>query len=231
MGRGKRKRKLKQKRKRLEKTKKGKIVRFDLANSPRKYKGFCNRHCFKTNIHNLIYKDAFFSNVRFHASNITRCNFRNAKLLGVDFVGCNLKKTNFKGAKLNNVVFLNCNLKETNFEGALLENVIFIMTNIEVARNIQMNSTCKDYRVYTKVDIDDNLLSGLNRILHTEQYNRYHVLHTSKNEINHWIVNVLVDRYGSKLSRGLQALYNRKNKRRFYTLYSYINFFDSYFKV
>lgn len=102
MSKAKRKRKYIQKQKRLEKLKKGKVVRFDLQNSSRKYLGLKNRYCYQTNIHRLIYKDATFSNVKYQASNITQCNFRNSKMYGVDFCHTNLKKTSFKGAILEN---------------------------------------------------------------------------------------------------------------------------------
>ena len=43
MGRGKQRRKYKQKQKRIEKAKRGKLVRFDLQNSSKKYSGFSNK--------------------------------------------------------------------------------------------------------------------------------------------------------------------------------------------
>lgn len=70
MGRGKQNRKYKQKKKRMEKIRRGKLVRFDLQNSGRKYSGFRNKYCYQTNIHRLIYKGAKFENVRFQAYTI-----------------------------------------------------------------------------------------------------------------------------------------------------------------
>ena len=57
MGRGKQRRKYKQKKKRMEKAKRGKLVRFDLQNSGRKYSGFRDKYCYQTNIHRLIYSN------------------------------------------------------------------------------------------------------------------------------------------------------------------------------
>ena len=78
MGRGKQRRKYKQKKKRMEKAKRGKLVRFDLQNSGRKYSGFRDKYCYQTNIHRLIYKDAKFQNVKFqtvqHILQVVACN-------------------------------------------------------------------------------------------------------------------------------------------------------------
>ena len=160
MGRGKRRRKYIQKKKRMEKAKKGKLVRFDLQNSSRKYAGFKDKYCYQTNIHRLIYKDAKFQNVRYQASIITNCNYRNASLKGVDFCNSNLKNTTFKGAYFENVIFVNCNLKGTDFTDAKFKNVYFITTNTQVAKGIDiekvsiLNKYPKDLQlVYCTVDI------------------------------------------------------------------------------
>lgn len=84
----------------MEKIRRGKLVRFDLQNSGRKYSGFRNKYCYQTNIHRLIYKGAKFENVRFQASNMTKCNYKNASFKGVDFCNSNLKNSSFKGAIL-----------------------------------------------------------------------------------------------------------------------------------
>lgn len=56
--RGKQKRKAKQRKKRIEKIKRGKVIRFNLANSRVKYKGCKDIYGYQSNMHNLIYKDA-----------------------------------------------------------------------------------------------------------------------------------------------------------------------------
>lgn len=154
--RGKLRRKRDQKIKRIEKVKQGKLVRFSLANSSKKYKGFSNKYSYQTNIHHLIYKDAVFENVKFQASNITKCNFKNTKLIGVDFCSTNLKGTNFKGAVLKNVVFFNCNLKKVDFAGVNFQNVIFMSTNTANAKNLKLGNGCKVFNTYPKRTIKKN---------------------------------------------------------------------------
>ena len=105
MGRGKSRRKRIQKLKRQNKKRAGKLVRFVLANSPKKYSGWNNRYSYQSNIHNLIYKGSIFTNDKFQNCIITDCNFKKAKLTNIDFAHCNLKRTSFKGAFLCNVVF------------------------------------------------------------------------------------------------------------------------------
>ena len=54
MSRTKRKRKAKQKLKIIRKRKAGKLVRFVLTNSGRKYSGWSNRYNYQSNIHSII---------------------------------------------------------------------------------------------------------------------------------------------------------------------------------
>ena len=102
MSRTKRKRKAKQKLKIIRKRKAGKLVRFVLTNSGRKYSGWSNRYNYQSNIHSIIYKDATFSNDKFQNCIITGCNFNNANLSDIDFTHCNLKGSSFKNAVLSN---------------------------------------------------------------------------------------------------------------------------------
>lgn len=227
----KKKRKALQKMKRMQKIRKDKVVRFSLANSRRKYGGFNNKYCYQTNIHNLIYKDVQFSNVRYHASNITQCNFKNSKLEGVDFICCNLKKTNFKGARFRYVIFFNCNLKDTNFESTQFDNVYFITTNTDNARNLKVSDGCRILKTYPKMTLSRELENTFNALSVDTHFSKYHVLHTKKKKTNLWNISILYSMYGEKIARGLMALFKRKDKRNFYTLYSYKKFFDSYFKI
>lgn len=232
MGRGKEKRKRLQKLKRIDKIKKGKLVRFTLANSPVKYKGFKNKYRYQTNIHNLIYKDASFENVRYHASNITKCNFKNTKLLGVEFTSCNLKSTSFKNAILKDVIFFNCNLKNTDFEGVKYDNVIFISTNLDNCKNLHLTDRCIVLRTYPKGMLNKELSETILQLSECKKIYKYHVLHVKKNKINRWNLNVLQKFYGDNdLQRALEALYRRKNKYAFYTIYAYRKMIDSYLHI
>ena len=60
---------------------------FNLANSSKKYKGCKNIYAYKSNIHNLIYKDVNFENVQFKKVFFISTNIKNAKNLNLD-EGC-----------------------------------------------------------------------------------------------------------------------------------------------
>ena len=232
MSRGKTRRKNKQKQRRMKNIKLGKLVRFDLQNSSKKYKGLKNRYCYQTNIHNLIYKDSKFENVRYQASNITQCNFKNTKLIGVDFCNSNLKGTSLKGSTLKDVVFINCNLKGVDFTNVKFSNVYFIMTNVEVCKKIILDENCillKHYPTMLKIDvIGENALFSLGEDI---KIYKYHVLHVSPNKANMWILGILFSRYGKDVNRALNGLVRRKDKRYFYTVASYMRFIESYLKI
>lgn len=231
MGRGKERRKRKQKLKRIEKIKKGKLVRFNLANSPVKYKGFKDKYNYQTNIHNLIYKDANFENVRYHASNITKCNYKNSKLLGVEFTSCNLKNTSFKNAVLRDVIFFNCNLRDTDFEDVKYYNVIFISTNLDNAKNLNLTTECQVLKTYPKDELNKELHDIVLKLSECKKIYKYNVLHVKKDKINRWNLNILQNYYDVRLQRALEALYRRKNKYAFYTVYAYRKMIDSYLHI
>ena len=211
MGRGKQRRKYKQKQKRIEKAKRGKLVRFDLQNSSKKYSGFSNKYCYQTNIHKLIYKDAKFHNIKFQSSNITNCNYKNALFKGIDFCNCNFKNSNFTGSKFHNVYF--------------------IMTNTEVAKWVDKEKV-RILNTYPKnVQFDSNCEVALFRLGQINKIYKYHVLHVSPTKINMWMMLILLEKYGEGTGRALNALVRRKDKRFFYTVASYMNFIESYLKL
>lgn len=224
-------RKLKQKQKRIEKINRGKIVRFNLANSRVKYKGCKNIYGYQSNIHNLIYKDAEFENVRYQASNITNCNFKYATLKGVDFINTNLKHTNFKGAKLKDVVFFNCNLKDVDFKDVQFENVFFISTRLNNTKNLILGQGCTCIKSYPKIEIGCRLRESISRLTECDKIYNYHILHVNLNKINMWNISLLLQYGEDNLVRAMEALYKRKNKYAFYTIYSYKKFIESYLKI
>lgn len=230
MGRGKKKGRRIQTQKRIDKAKLGKHVPFNLANSPRKLNGISNKYNYKSNMHNLIYKDGFFENVKYQASIITECNFKNTKLTGVDFYNSNLKRTSFKDASLKNVIFFNCNLMGTDFKNVRFENVAFISTNIKVAKNFDQTGDVAIIAHYPKLEISEKLKKTLIELSNDGKIYNSRVLHVSKNKWNHWNIKLLLDEYGKDLERALYALTRRNNKWGFNTLYSYRNFIDSYLK-
>lgn len=228
---GKRRRKARQKAKRIKCMKSGKNVPFVLANSTRKYPGIKDRYCYQSNIHNLIYKEAAFQNVKYQNSIITKCNFRKAKLAGVDFCHSNLKGCNFEGAILNNVVFMNCNLKNTKWNGAKLQNVYFISTNVSVCNDLAMTETTYILRTYPSNPEIRGQQDIFCKLASHNAFYKYHVLHVTKEKPNYWIIKILFDCYGIDLWRALYALTKRSDKRGFYTLYSYKKFVEKYLKI
>ncbi|KHM45448.1 Pentapeptide repeat-containing protein [Anaerovibrio lipolyticus DSM 3074] len=231
MGRGKSKRKALQKKKRLAKMKQGKLVPFDLQNSPIKYTGIKNRYCYKTNIHKLIYKEGQFFNVKYQASNITMCNFKNARFENVDFVGCNLKASNFSDAVLKNVIFTNCNLKCVTFEGCHFENVYFITTNTRFCEAMPSSGYTILTR-YPQINIEgiDQLQEALGGFNLIDDVYKYHVLHVTHKRVNLWNISILLDMYGNNIGRALLAFSKRDKLRHLYTLGSYMNFIACYLK-
>jgi uncharacterized protein YjbI with pentapeptide repeats len=204
-------------------------VPFNLQNSPRKYSGFRNKYCYKTNIHNLIYKDGYFENVKYQASNITECNYKNCTMIGMDFVGCNLKGTDFSGAKLTDVIFLNCKLDKARFTRCYFHNVYFIMTDI--SRCIDLSDDFEYLNKYTKVEITVELQEALVRLCNNEESYKYHVLHVNKKKANMWMVKILTDRYGAGTGKALLAFSKREDLKRLYTLHSYAKFIEKYLKI
>lgn len=228
MPRGKMRRKVRQKSKRIMKVKSGKNVPFDLQNSPKKYAGFCNRFCYKTNIHRLIYKDASFSNIKFQASNMSNCNYRNAKLENIDFVGCNLKKSNFSGASLRNVLFLCCKLTGVVFTNCKFRNVYFVMTNTDKCVGLP-NEGFIHMRSYPKIDVDEKIKIAVERMISKREVDRFHVLHVTKSKLNMWAIKILMDRYGDMTGDLLLRLSMEKKQRNLYSLGSYCDFIESHY--
>lgn len=231
MGRGKRKRKELQRKKRLEKMKLGKLVKFNLQNSPKKYKGLSNKYCYKTNIHKLIYKGARFFNVKYQASNMTVCNFKDVIFEDVDFVGCNLKASNFSGAVLKNVIFTNCNLKRVIFRGCRFENVYFIMTNTYVCEGMPDDGYTILNR-YPQDDIEGNhrLQEALDRFYLVDESYKYHVLYITHKKVNVWNIRILLDMYGDNLGEALLVLSKRDRLKDLYTLGLYMRYIDCILK-
>ena len=208
-----------------------KKVFFTLTGCPKKLQGLSNRYNYKSNMHNLIYKDAKFQNVRYQASIITNCNFNQTVLTGVDFCNCNLKKSSFKGAKLHNVCFINCNLSGVDFTNAEFDNVIFVCTSVDKCKNFSCDSNCRIYRSYPKIELQDEISTQLLQLAEDTLIYEPHVLHVSRSKLNLWALKILDDLYGTDALRALCAINNRKNKWGFYTLYSYMRHIEKYLKL
>ncbi len=174
----------------------GKIVRFNLANSPKKFKGLRDKYAYQSNIHRLIYKGANLVNVNYRASIITNCNFKNARLTGVDFIGTNLKRTTFKGANLSNVNFFNANLKGTDFTDVVFNNVTFMSTNVEKAKNLNIqDANVKVINSYPTIKLTQELEEALYDLSECPGIYKSHVLHVQRNKLNYWFLHLLLANY------------------------------------
>ncbi|WP_350343631.1 pentapeptide repeat-containing protein [Proteinivorax tanatarense] len=232
MGRGKQKRKKKLEIRRASRKRMGKIVRFNLANAPTKFKGLVNSYAYQSNMHNLIFKGAYIENVNYRASIITDCNFKNAKLIGVDFICVNLKKTNFQNATFENVIFFGTNLKNADFKNVVFKNVTFINTNIKNAKNLCIDENVTILNSYPNFTLNEKLTEVLLQLSNDSKIFKYHTLHVNKNKINKWFLYILLKEFSQEnLIRGFQALARRKDKRHFYTIYSLQRFLNIYLKV
>lgn len=213
-------------------------VPFTLANSPRKYKGLENKHAYKTNIHNLIYVDSLFRNVKYSASNITNCNFRNSKILGVDYINTNLKNSNFKNSRLENVIFNCANLKGTDFLNVTFKNVYFINTDTSVAKNLNIKqSGIKVLKGNPPIKIDKDLVLSIKNMMQIDKISKHYVL-TTKNskgiKINKWTVYLLLNYFSkNELIKFFHKIYQSKNKnsnKTMFTYYSYLYSMSKYYK-
>lgn len=233
MGKGKQKRKRKLKLHRDRRRRMGKIVRFNLANSPTKFKGLKNKYAYQSNMHNLIFKGAEFENVNYRASTITKCNFRQTSLKGVDFISVNLKNTSFKDAVFKDVIFFGANLKGADFANAEFKNTTFINTNLSNAKNLAIdNVNVTILNTYPDMYLDKKLMDSVVNLSKYDKIFKYHTLHVNKNKLNKWMLYLLLKNYSQyDLTRGFQALSRRRDKRNFYTVYSIKNFLNNYLKV
>ena len=230
MGRAKRKRIAKQRKSRekrnLIRLKMGKRIFFNLTQCNKKLSGISNRVCYKSNMHDLVYKNGHFNNVRYRSSIITKCNFNDAVLNCVDFCNCNLKNTSFKNAVLKNVCFSICNLSGVDFTNAKFENVYFICTDIEKAKGIPSDTAFKIYRSYPQINIDEGIQTVLIQLAKIQTLFDARVIHVSKSKLNMWTIKILIDLYGSNGLDALLELREEKKSCKFYTVGSLIEYIE-----
>lgn len=238
MGRAKKKRKALQKKKRFKKIKKGINVPFNLANSPSKLKGISNRHVLDTNIHNLVFVQAQFENVKYSSANITNCNFRNAKLKNIDFMGTNLKGSKFKNATLINVIFYNANLNSVDFENVNFKNVYFINCKLDKVKNLLFSSnTCVLNSNFEDVLISNEVEEKIFDLVRINKFKKNFVLTTKSSKgrkVNKAILKILMkDFTEDQIIRTLKVIEKNKKREdsRFYiTFGKYYEFFCKYLK-
>ncbi len=182
-------------------------------------------------MHNLTYKGAKFENVRYQSSIITKCNYNQAELVGVDFCNCNLRNSSFKNAKLKNVCFINSNIEDVDFLNADFENVVFVCVGMDKAKNLNISSNCRIYKSYPKIEMEYNMQMSLLRLAEILSVYESHVLHVTHKKLYFWTLKILEDLYGESVYKALCAIKNKKNKRNFYTIHSYMKHIENYLKL
>ena len=199
----------------------GKHVYFTLTHCSSVLRGFSNKYCYKSNMHSLIYKGAYFRNIKFQTCIITSCNFRNAHLTGIDFSHTNLKNTSFKNAKLDNVIFFACNLRNVDFRDAQFNNVSFVCTDISGVKELSLSNGCIIVNRYPSTNLDS--LSE-QRLLELSAYPliySYRVLHVNKDKVNMWNLKLLFDEFGCT-DEIIQILCDSSiSQQHLYTVYAY----------
>lgn len=207
----------------------GKRIFFSLSHYSKKLNGRNNEYIYKANMHSLIFKDAYFYNVRYQSSIITKCNFNYTHLTGVDFCNSNIKNSCFKKAILKDVCFINCNLSGTDFSEAYFDNVVFVCTNVDKIKNIRLDSNVKDYRKYPKLIIEDGIKDELLQLANSNNILIPHVLHVDKQKLNNWSLQILYDIYGEEGINKLMYIKCNEQKN-YYTIFSYGKFIQEALK-
>ncbi|MCM3281818.1 pentapeptide repeat-containing protein [Exiguobacterium sp. MER 193] len=223
-------------RRRAKKRRRGLNVPFSLANANCKFKGRTDAHDIKTNIHNLIFNNGTFRNVKYTDANITYCKFKNANFLGVDFINTNLKKSTFKNAKFKDVIFFGTNLKDVNFLNSTFENTYFVQTNIEHARNI--NPDTPGITILKRMpseELHESLVDNITVLVNSHPELKKHFVLTTKSskgkKINHWIIHILMQEFTQlEINKGIEKLKKNQKNKLFFTYYSYAYFLRSYLK-
>jgi len=85
---------------------------------------------------------------------------------------------------------------------------------------------------YNSIPLSDGIKEKISILADCNEIYKPGVIHVNRNKFNHWIVKLLIEYSGGMhtFNRVLKALCNRKNKKNFYTVYSYKKFIDAYLK-
>lgn len=235
MGRAKQKQKAKLKRRREEKRKRGLNVPFELYKNTN-FIAFKNKYLYKANIYKCSSsKKQSFENIRFKSSNITNCSFKGITFKGIDFIFSNLKKSSFKNCFFEDVIFFGCNMKKCRFINCTFKNVYFI--NVHTSKFLGLkdfNSEVFIMNSYPNLNLDLDLERSLNKLSLNKRIFEYKVLHTKQSKFNNWILYILLKDFSQEeLATGFKKLsQNSKSgsNRRFFTYYSFKDFFIKYLK-
>lgn len=223
-------RKAKQKIKRLIKIRQGKIVPFTIANCPKTLRGITNRYEYKVNVHHCSFANAKFCNVRYRAGHITQSSFKGTVLTKVDFICVNLKGNKFKGTQFTNCVFLGCNFENTDFKNATFHNTYFISCNLKKTKNLTVSKGLQIISHYPKLNISSTFEKTLHLMSLNLKLEKYSILTIDKKKNNHWLIDLLLNKYTEE---ELVYFFNKilaTNKNQFYTFHDYILSLSNYYK-
>lgn len=167
-------------------------------------KFYSKSQCFKAN-----FSSTSFSNVNFKGAILTSCNFKRASFSQVEFLGANLKKSDFTGATFKHCVFSGVLMKNTIFSNSQFEKCTFVNTNLEVAKNIVLDSSNIVLTSHPSPILDDELHTLVDNLRFHPKLQNSRVLHLKGGKINRLTMQSLIDRLGiSRLKLGLKNLGN-----------------------
>lgn len=230
MGRAKKKRKAQQKKKRLEKIRQGKNVPFTIANCPKALKGITNRYEYKVNVHHCSFANARFCNVRYRSGHITLSSFKGTSLTRVDFICVNLKGSKFKGTHFTNCLFFGCDFENADFKNATFNNTYFIRCNLKDVKNLTVSKGLQIITHYPKLELSNTFENTLHLMSQNSKLEKYSILTINKKKNNHWLLDLLLNKYTEE-----ELIYFFKkilatNKTQFYTFHDYILSLLNYYK-
>lgn len=230
LGKGKRRRKAKLKEKRMMRIREGKKVPFSISNCPKVLKGTQYKYEYKVNVHHCSFSNARFNDVRYRSGHITYSSFQNALFEKIDFICVNMKKNKFKGTKFKNCLFFGCNLQDSNFKGASFDNVYFISCDLNNIKNFTVNDNVQIIKKYPEITICKKLNGLLSVMSQNTKLEKYHILTINRKKNNHWMLDLLLQRYSEE-----ELVYFFKkilimNKNHFYTIHDYIFSLSNYYK-
>lgn len=142
-----------------------------------------------------------------------------------------MRDISFKNAKLNNVVFYNCNLKNADFTGASFSHVSFICTNTKVAKGLsESDDGISIYKTYKHIDLSSETESALIGLSSNPSIYKANVLHVNKSKLNHWVLEIIKERYGNDgLKFMAKKLITKRNWDNMFTVFSYTLLLDKCF--
>ena len=192
-----------------------KITRLNHFHSQLKFVGrtFEYKYFSKSRMFKCHFTNANIRHVNFKGSIITSCGFKNATIYGVDFLGTNLKNCNFRGAHLEKVIYVGAKLDGCSFKNTKFNDVIFVNTNLNVTKNLCIDSGVEILNKYPKVQISAELKTILDDLKNCNKIFKTKVLHLPNKRYNHLNLFLLLRKFSEDdLIRGLNIAKDRVKK-------------------